>query len=52
MGTELKAAEQALQAGAGALVEDVIKTLRNHPQYADLVNGLVEKTVAALVASI
>jgi len=49
---EIKAAEQALAAGASALVEDVIKTLRNHPQYADLVNGLVEKTVAVLVASV
>lgn len=49
---DLKATERAVEAGAEALVEDVIKTLRAHPDYASLVNGLVETTVQALRAAL
>jgi hypothetical protein len=45
---DLKSAEKSVEAGAEALVQDVVTTLRNHPQYAGLVNTLVEKTVLAL----
>ena len=49
---ELSKAEQALQAAGEAVVNDVVTTVRNHPQYAQIVNDLVDKTVAALLASI
>lgn len=49
---ELSHAEQALRAGADALVTDVVATVRQHPQYVTLVNSLVDKTVQTLMESI
>ena len=52
MAGELSKAEQALAAAADAVVSDVVTTVRQHPQYVQIVNDLVDKTVAALLASI
>ena len=49
---ELSKIEQAIKAAGDALVADVVATVRAHPQYVDLVNGLTEKAVAALLAAI
>ena len=50
--SELSKVDQAIKAAGDALVADVIDTVRKHPQYVDLVNGLTEKAVAALLAAI
>ena len=52
MPEELSKAEQALKAAGEAVVSDVVDTIRKHPDYANLVNSLVEKTIATLVASL
>ncbi|HXT92380.1 MAG TPA: hypothetical protein VN714_24360 [Trebonia sp.] len=49
---ELSKIDQAVKAAGDALVADVVATVRAHPQYVDLVNGLTEKAVAALLAAI
>jgi hypothetical protein len=49
---ELSKVEQAIEAAGSALVSDVVDTVRKHPQYVDLVNGLTEKAVAALLAAL
>ncbi len=49
---ELSKVEQAIKAAGDALVSDVIDTVRKHPQYVDLVNGLTAKAVEALLAAI
>ena len=52
MPDEMSKADQAIRAVGDALVSDVIDTVRKHPQYVDLVNGLTEKAVAALLAAL
>lgn len=52
MADELSKVDQAVKAAGDALVADVVATVRQHPQYVDLVNGLTEKAVAALLAAI
>ena len=52
MADELSKVDQAVKAAGDALVADVVDTVRKHPQYVDLVNGLTEKAVAALLAAL
>jgi len=49
---ELSRAEQAIKASADAVVADVVATVRNHPQYAQIVNDLVDKAIQALMADL
>jgi hypothetical protein len=49
---ELKHAEHAIAAAGEALVQDVITTVRAHPQYADIVNRLTDQAIQALLASL
>ena len=48
----LSHAEQAAKAAGDAVVADVIATVRQHPQYAQIVNSLVDKTIQTLMESI
>ena len=41
-----------VEATADALVKDVVETVRKHPQYAQLVNKLVEDALGVLAAQI
>ena len=50
--SELSKLEQAVKAAADSVVADVVATVRQHPQYAQLVNDLVDKTIQTLIASI
>ena len=52
MADDVKTAEKAVEAAADALVQDVITTVRQHPQYASLVNSLTDKTIQTLTESI
>jgi DhnA family fructose-bisphosphate aldolase class Ia len=49
---ELTRVEQAIKAAADAVVADVVTTVRNHPDYATLVNDLAGKALQALMASV
>lgn len=46
---DLKHLEHAVEAAAQAVVDDVVATVRKHPEYANLVNTLTEQAVAALI---
>ena len=50
--SELSKVEQAIKASADAVVADVVATVRQHPQYAQIVNDLVDKAIQALVSSL
>jgi hypothetical protein len=52
MADELSHVEQAIKAASDALVADVVATVRNHPQYGELVNGLVDKALQALMSAV
>lgn len=52
MDGELSKVEQAVKAAADALVTDVVATVRQHPQYAQMVNDLTAKAVEALLAAL
>ena len=52
MADELSKVEQAVKASADALVADVVATVRQHPQYIQIVNGLVDQAIQALMAGI
>ena len=52
MADPLKSAEAAVEAAAEAVVQDVVTTVRQHPQYAQIVNGLVDKTIQALITAV
>ena len=49
---ELTRAEQAVKAAADAVVADVVATVRQHPQYIQIVNGLVDQAIQALMSSV
>lgn len=49
---KLVSVEKTVEAAAEAVVQDVITTVRNHPQYAQIVNDLVDRTIAALAAGV
>jgi hypothetical protein len=52
MADELSRAEQAVKAAADAVVNDVVATVRAHPQYVQVVNDLADKALQALLASL
>ena len=52
MADAVKTAEKAVAAAGDTLVQDVITTLRNHPQYADIVNRLCETAIQAILADL
>ena len=52
MADEIKRVEQVVAAAGDALVQDVIATVRAHPQYAGIVNQLTEHAVQALLAAL
>ena len=52
MADELSRADQAAKAAADAIVQDVVTTVRNHPQYANIVNDLVDKTLQTLMSTL
>jgi hypothetical protein len=52
MADELSRAEQAIRAAADAVVNDVVATVRQHPQYVQIVNDLADKALQALLASL
>ena len=43
--------EQVVKAAADAVVTDVVTTVRQHPQYAQIVNDLVDKAIQALIVA-
>jgi hypothetical protein len=49
---ELSKVDQAIKASADALVADVVDTVRKHPQYVNIVNGLVDQAIQALMAGV
>jgi hypothetical protein len=49
---ELNRMEQAVKAASDALVTDVVATVRQHPDYVNLVNSLTEKAIQALLAAV
>lgn len=49
---DLSSTEKAIAGAADALVADVVGVVRQHPQYAQLVNGLVDKAIEALVTAV
>jgi hypothetical protein len=49
---ELSRVEQAIKAAADAVVNDVVATVRQHPQYAGIVNDLVDKALQALLSAV
>jgi hypothetical protein len=49
---ELSRVEQAIKAAADTLVNDVVATVRQHPQYGQLVTDLAGKAVDALLSGV
>lgn len=49
---DVKHTERAVEAAADALAQDVVVTLRNHPQYAGIVNQLTETAIQAILANL
>jgi hypothetical protein len=49
---DLKHSEKAIEAVAEALAADVVTTVRNHPQYADIVNRLTDTAITAILANL
>lgn len=43
--------EQAIKAAADSVVADVVSVVRQHPQYVQIVNDLVDKALQALLAA-
>jgi hypothetical protein len=52
MADKLSKVDQAVKAAADALVSDVVTTVRQHPQYVQLVNDLTGKALEALLAAL
>lgn len=52
MSDPVKTAEKAVAAAGDTLVQDVIATVRQHPQYADIVNRLTETAIQAILADL
>ena len=52
MADEVSKIDQAVKASADALVSDVVNTVRQHPQYVQLVNDLTDKAIQALLSSL
>jgi DhnA family fructose-bisphosphate aldolase class Ia len=49
---ELSKVEQAIKAASDAVVADVVATVRQHPQYVNIVNDLVDKAIQALMSAV
>ena len=52
MADELSKIDQAVKASADALVQDVVATVRQHPQYVQMVNELTDKAIQSLLAAL
>jgi hypothetical protein len=50
--SELSKMEQVIKASADAVVADVVATVRQHPQYVNIVNDLVDKAIQALMTGL
>ncbi len=49
---DVKHTERVIEASADALAQDVVTTLRNHPQYADIVNRLTQTAIDTIMANL
>jgi len=49
---DVKQVERALEGAAEAVVSDTVAYVRNHPQYASIVQTLGERAIAAIVAEL